>query len=113
MAGTIQTLLTSTILPTGTCRYCAETVEAEYEPEDGSWYVPAAHFGCVQIQKDGPFYVRTVQNAATPPRVSVRRYGSRLRAQEEARQIREWNRRDWPCGARLDIFVGEGEAPQS
>jgi len=99
-----------TTTTTTTCRYCHQPVEDSYDPEPpGSFYNTGYHFGCRDETPDGPWYVRTVQNAATPPRVHVQRYGSQLRAREVAAELRQWNQRDWPCGAQLDIFVGHDD----
>ena len=87
------------------CRYCRTDVQPEYDPESGRDYFPDSHFDCVHEQASGRWVVVTVQHAASPASTHVRSYGSRLRAVEEARFLRLWNQRDWPCGAELDIVV--------
>lgn len=96
-----------------TCPYCKQPLtdnERDWEPGPGQGGFFAAHFACTTQDPDGAWYVRTVQHAATPPRVKVERYRSQRRAREQAMHLRTWNRREWPCGARLDIFVGRGSA---
>lgn len=95
------------------CRYCGETVEADFDGEGGYWFFPVggAHWACVWEDRQGEWIVRTTQNAVTPPRVHEDRYGTQARAREKAAEIRRHNLREWPCGRQLDIVVVRQPVP--
>jgi hypothetical protein len=87
------------------CGYCHKPVCNDYDPETGQEYNLGYHWSCIWEDPTGEWEVVTTQNAVTPPRVSVQRYGTHQRAVEVAQDIRRWNRREWNCGAQLDIIV--------
>lgn len=90
------------------CRYCHATVELDWDAETGAVDARDYHSACLwEGASDGRFEVVTTQNGVTPPRVAVRRFLSMVRAREVAAELRSHNRREWPCGAQLDIVVRE------
>lgn len=90
------------------CGYCGKQMLREADPETGAATIPL-HWECIWEAAEGRFTVRTVQNAVSPARETVRRYTTRKRAVEVAEQTRRHNPRNRPCGAKLDIFVGESD----
>lgn len=95
-------MTTSTIFPT--CPYCGLLL-SENERDSESGYFYSAHWTCTSENPNGQFEVVTRQHAVSPVQVNIRRFSSHKRAVEMAQELRRWNRREWVCGAKLDIVV--------